>query len=196
MLRIGLTGSMATGKSTVLESFARLGVPVYSADTAVHEIYAGEAVPLVETLFPGVVSGGSVDRKRLGAALAREPERLGELESVVHPLVRQKAMAFFDAAAADGADVAVVEVPLLFETGSKYPVDEVVVTICDPQIQRARILARPGMTEQKMKFVLARQMSQQEKAALADHVIDTSSGGIEQTRAEAEALLARWRGKS
>lgn len=191
MLRVGLTGSMATGKTTVLETFAQEGIPIYSADAAVHELYAGKAAALVESLFPGVVSAGVVDRSKLSAAIAAEPDRLSELESVIHPLVRQKALDFFEASEADGAVAAVIEIPLLYETGTKYPLDKVVVTWCRPEIQRERILGRPNMSVAKMDLVLSRQMPQDEKAALADHVIDTS-GTLEQTRDAARALAKLW----
>jgi len=192
MLRIGLTGSIATGKSTVLEHLAARGIPVYSADQAVHELYIRDAVPAIETLFPGVVVDGVVDRQRLSAALAAEPGRIAELEAVVHPLVFEKAMDFLDRSEADGADIAVLEVPLLFETGLRYPLDAVIVTHCADLIQRQRALARPGMTGEKLEMILARQMSQAEKRARGDFAIDTS-GSVAQTDAQLDAILARLR---
>lgn len=189
MLRIGLTGSIAAGKSTVLETLGAMGIPTYSADAAVHALYAGEAAPLVETLFPGTVVDGVVDRRLLAQALAAQPERFPELESIIHPLVRQKGLDFFAAAEQSGADMAVIEVPLLFETGSKYPVDATIAVICDPVEQQRRILARPAMTREKMDMLLARQWPQDKKAAYADHVIDTS-GPREQTARKVEALVA------
>jgi dephospho-CoA kinase len=191
MLRVGLTGSMATGKSTVLAEIAALGVPTHSADDAVHALYAGEAVPLVEAAFPGTVRDGTVDRKRLAAILAEHPGRLGELESLIHPLVRNMAMAFLDEAEAAGADLAVIEVPLLFETGAGYGLDKVIVTACEPEIQRQRAMARPGMNGEKLDFLLSRQLDQAEKRKRADIVIDTSGtmdDTIAQTRAAISAL--------
>lgn len=188
MLRVGLTGSMATGKSTVLAEIARLGIPTYSADAAVHALYAGEAVPLIAAAFPGTVAGGEVDRKKLGQALADRPESLGELESIIHPLVRDKAVDFLDAAEAQGADMAVIEIPLLYETGTRYGLDRVIVTACDPAIQRQRALARPGMSGEKLDFLLSRQLDQADKKARADHVIDTS-GTMDETIARTRAVI-------
>ena len=192
MLRIGLTGSIATGKSTVLEHLAARGIPVYSADQAVHDLYRRDAVPALETLFPGVVVDGQVDRARLSAALAAEPDRISELEAVVHPLVFDKATAFLDRAEAEGADIAVLEVPLLFETGLRYPLDAVIVTHCADLLQRQRAMARPGMTSEKLQMMLARQLPQAEKRARADFAIDTS-GSVAQTDAQLDAILARLR---
>lgn len=191
MTRVALTGSIATGKSTVLSRFAARGVPVYSADQAVHDLYAGKAAPLVETLFPGTVVDGAVDRARLSAAIAAEPGRISELEEVIHPLVRQKATDFLENAEAGGAGMAVVEIPLFFESGVKYSIHKVVVTWCDPDIQRQRVLARPGMTEDKFSLILSRQWSQDEKRERADYVIDTSdtmADTLERTDAVISAL--------
>ncbi|WP_404400942.1 dephospho-CoA kinase [Pelagibacterium halotolerans] len=174
MLRVALTGSIATGKSTILSQCEALGLPTYSADTAVHELYEKDAVAAMETMFPGVTAGGRVDRAALSAALADDPKRIVDLEELIHPLVRGKTEAFFDAAEDGGADIAVVEIPLLFETGSRYALDAVIVTVCKPELQRRRALGRPGMSEQKLDMILARQMRQEDKAARADYVIDTS----------------------
>ncbi|SDG22552.1 dephospho-CoA kinase [Pelagibacterium luteolum] len=188
MLRVALTGSIATGKSTVLARFAEQGIATYSADEAVHALYAGKAAPLVETLFPGTVIDGAVDRRKLSAAIAAEPQRIGELEEVIHPLVREKAIDFMEAAEANGAEIAVIEIPLFFETGAKYSIDKVVVTWCDPDIQRQRVLERPGMSEDKLKLILSRQLSQDEKRRRADYTIDTS-GSMDQTLAETDAAI-------
>lgn len=188
MLRVGLTGSIATGKSTVLARFADLGVPAYSADQAVHDLYAGEAAPQIETLFPGVVVDGAVDRRRLSSELARDPGRIGELEAVVHPLVFEKALGFLDAAEEAGAELAVLEIPLLYETGLRYPIDTVIVTWCDDALQRERALARPGMSGEKLDLMLARQWSQAEKKARADHLIDTS-GPLAHTHREVDFVV-------
>ena len=195
MLRVGLTGSIATGKSTVLARFAEMGVPAYSADEAVHALYAGEAAPQIETLFPGVVVDGAVDRRRLSAALAQDPGRIGELEAVIHPLVFEKALGFLDAAEEAGAELAVLEIPLLYETGLRYPIDTVVVTWCADPLQRDRALARPGMTGEKLDLMLARQWSQAEKKARADYVIDTS-GELDDTRREVDFVIAALRAEA
>lgn len=189
MLRVVLTGSIATGKSTVLARFKERGIPVYSADAAVHALYAGEAVPLVETLFPGTVVDGAVDRAALSAALAREPGRMGELEEVIHPLVREKATTFMEEAEQKGAAMGVVEIPLFFENGATYTINKVVVTACDPDLQRQRVLARPGMTPSKFELMLSRQLSQAEKRRRADYVIDTS-GSMAETLAETDRVIA------
>lgn len=189
MLRVVLTGSIATGKSTVLARFAERGFPTYSADEAVHELYAGSAAALVETLFPGTVRDGEVDRKALSAAIAAEPERISELEEVIHPLVREKALDFMDSAESAGHRLAIVEIPLFFETGAKYSIDKVVTTHCDPEIQRQRVLFRPGMSSEKLDFILSRQLTQDEKRAKADHAIDTS-GTMDDTIARTDAAIA------
>lgn len=174
MYRLGLTGSIATGKSTTLQAFADLGVPVFSADAAVHELYKGEAVAPVEALFPGVAPEGIVDRAELSRRLLQDPERLAALEAVVHPLVRRRIAAFFEEAENGGASLAVADIPLLFENGVDWGLDGVAVTVVDETEQRRRVLARPGMTVEKLEAILARQMPQGEKRRRADYVIDTS----------------------
>ena len=190
MLKLGLTGSIATGKSTVLAAFAALGVPVFSSDEAVHELYAGEAVGPVGKAFPGVVREGRVDRGALSIALVADPKCLGELEHIVHPLVRRGIALFLEQAAATGAPLAVVDIPLLFEGGHDYGLDKVAVTVCDEAIQRQRALARPGMTVEKLETMLARQLPQAEKRKRADYIFDTS-GPIEATEAKVKALVDR-----
>jgi dephospho-CoA kinase len=190
MLKVGLTGSIATGKTTVLARIAALGIPVFSADEAVHRLYAGRAAAPIEQLFPGVVTGGVVDRNKLSAELLRTPARLAELEALVHPLVREEVAAFFAAAERGGATIAVVDVPLLFERGFDYGLDVIIVTAVDEAIQRARALARPGMSEAKLAAILARQLPQAEKKVRADHVIDTS-GSLESTASAITALIEK-----
>lgn len=192
MLRIGLTGSIATGKTTVLEAFGTLGIPIYSADTAVHELYRGEAAPLIENMFPGTVRAGIVDRKALSNQLSGDPQRLKELEALIHPLAREKAMQFFDRAESDGADMAVIEIPLLLETGSQYPLDQIVVTHCPSQVQEARALARPGMTREKLDFILSRQVDQEQKKQAGDWLIDTGNT-IAETEQQVRTLVERLR---
>jgi dephospho-CoA kinase len=175
MLKLGLTGSIATGKSTVLNMLAELGIPTFSSDAAVHEIYAGEAVAAVDRLFPGVGASGVVDRAELSRRLLAEPpERLRELEAVVHPMVRRRIAKFLADSEASGADIAVVDIPLLFEGGKNWGLDGVIVTVVDEAEQRRRALLRPGMTEEKLEKILARQLPQAEKRRRADYVIDTS----------------------
>jgi dephospho-CoA kinase len=185
MKRIGITGSIATGKSTLLAAFAAEGVPVFSADAAVAELYAGQAVAPVEALFPGVSKDGAVDRQELSRRLAADPSGFKRLEAVVHPLVRAKIAQFFDEAERDGHFAAAVEVPLLFESGYDYGLDGIAVTVVDDAIQRQRVLARPGMTVDKMQTLLARQMPQAEKKRRATWVFDTA-----QSRETIEAQVA------
>ena len=174
MIRVGLTGSIGMGKSTSAKLFAAAGIPVNDADAVVHDLYSGEAVPLVEAAFPGSTANGVVDRAELGRQLAADPSRFQRLEAIVHPLVRQREQVFLDRQIAAGADMVVLDIPLLFETGATERVDKIVVVSCDPQIQRQRVLARPGMTEEKFNMILSRQTPDAEKRARADYVIDTS----------------------
>jgi dephospho-CoA kinase len=198
MWRIGITGSIATGKSTVLQAFADLGVPVFSADQAVAELYEGDAVAPVEALFPGVTTAGRIDKSLLSQRLAADPTGFRRLEAVVHPLVRQRIAAFMDKAEAEGHALAVVEVPLLFESGYDYGFDAIGVTWVDEAVQRQRALARPGMTVEKLDTILARQMPQADKRARATYVFDT--GGphqltIDMVTALVEAIRAQGPGK-
>lgn len=174
MWRIGITGSIATGKSTLLAAFEKAGVPIFSADAAVAELYAGDAVAPVEALFPGVTQNGVIDRQALAARLAADPSGFARLEAVVHPLVRQRIADFLDTAERNGHKIAAVEVPLLFESGHDYGFDAVAITHVDEAIQRQRALARPGMTVDKLDTILARQMPQAEKKARADYLFDTA----------------------
>jgi dephospho-CoA kinase len=174
VLKVGLTGSIATGKSTVLDFIAAQGVPVISSDDIVHKLYSGGAVAPVEKLFPGVTRAGGIDREELSRRLIAAPERLKELEAVVHPLVRNEIAYFFKAEEGRNAPLAVADIPLLFENGFDYGLDAVIVTTVDPQIQRERALERPGMSVEKLEAILARQMPQAEKIKRASYVIDTS----------------------
>ncbi|WP_332689524.1 dephospho-CoA kinase [Devosia sp.] len=194
MWRIGITGSIATGKSTVLKAFGDLGVPVFSADEAVAELYQGEAVAPVEALFPGVTRDGVIDRATLSQKLAAEPSGFKRLEAVVHPMVRARIARFMDEAEAAGHALAAVEVPLLFESGYDYGFDAIAVTWVDEAIQRQRALARPGMTVEKLDTILARQLPQAEKKARATYLFETS-GSIEETAAMVAALVASIRAK-
>jgi dephospho-CoA kinase len=194
MWRIGITGSIATGKSTVLKAFADLGVPVFSADTAVAELYEGEAVAPVEALFPGVTHDGRIDRALLSKKLGEDPAGFKRLEAVVHPLVRARIAQFLDTAEAHGHALAVVEVPLLFESGHDYGFDAIAVTFVDEAIQRERALARPGMSVEKLNTILARQTPQAEKKRRATYLFDTGSS-VAQTQQEVAALVAAIRAK-
>lgn len=189
MFVIGLTGSMATGKSSVLDLFAETGASVFSADAAVHDLYAGAASAPIAAAFPDTVRNGIVDRNALGTVLVENPQRLAELEAIVHPLVREKLTQFLATARAGGAGLAVVDIPLLFETGHDYGFDAVAVTWCADGLARARALARPGMTVEKYETILARQLPQAEKKARARYLFDTGRP-LRRTRAEVRALAA------
>jgi len=173
MLRIGLTGSIGMGKSTMGKLFAEAGVPVNDSDAVVHDLYAGEAAPLVDAAFPGTMKEGAVDRQELARQLAGSADGFKRLEAIVHPLVRKREAEFIERERQRGSPMVLLDIPLLFETGAESRVDVIVVVSCDPQIQRERVLARPGMTVAKFDMILARQTPDAEKRARADYVIDT-----------------------
>jgi dephospho-CoA kinase len=176
MLLLGLTGSIGMGKSTTAKLFAEAGVPVYDADATVHMLYEGEAVPAIEAAFPGTTADGKVDRNKLSARVVHDPAAIRQLEQIVHPMLGASRQKFLDDAERSGAPVAVVDVPLLFETGGEKRVDAVVVVTTTPEIQRQRILARDNMTGEKLDAILARQLPDAEKRRRADFVVDTSHG--------------------
>jgi dephospho-CoA kinase len=176
MVILGLTGSIGMGKSTTAAMFRDAGVPVHDSDAVVHRLYAGRAAPLVEAAFPGVVSDGVVDRKLLGDRVVGKPDAMKRLEAIVHPLVREEEEAFRARAAAGRAQVAVLDIPLLFETGGDARVDAVVVATAPADVQRARVIARPGMTEERFRAILAKQTPDAEKCRRAHFVVDTSRG--------------------
>ena len=176
MIVIGLTGSIGMGKSTTAEMFKSLGVPVISADEIVHDLYCGEAAPLIDKAFPGTAPDGVVDRQILSERLMQAPQDFARLEAIIHPLVRAREKAFIDTARSRGDPLVLVDIPLLFETGATDRVDKIVVVTCAPDIQRQRVLARPGMTAEKFEAILKRQTPDAEKRARADYVIDTGAG--------------------
>jgi dephospho-CoA kinase len=176
MIILGLTGSIGMGKSTTAKLFAEAGVPVYDADATVHMIYEGEAAPAIEAAFPGTTSGGKVDRTKLSAQVVHDAEAIRRLEQIVHPMLRAYHQKFLDDAEQSGAAVAVVDVPLLYETGGEKRVDAVVVVTTSPENQRERILARDNMTGEKLDAILARQLPDAEKRKRADFIVDTSHG--------------------
>lgn len=186
---LGLTGSIGMGKSTTAKLFAEAGVPVYDADATVHKVYEGEAVPAVEAAFPGTTVDGKVDRARLSAKVVGDTEAIKRLEQIVHPMLRSHHQAFLDDAERRDVPVAVVDVPLLFETGGDKRVDAVVVVTTSPETQRERILARGTMTEAALDAILARQMPDAEKRKRADFVVDTSHG-LDPVRARIHDILA------
>ncbi len=188
MFVLGLTGSIGMGKTTTARFFAEEGVPVYDADAAVHRLYAGEAVPLIETAFPGTTVRGKVDRERLGQAVLGNETAIRKLEQIVHPLVRAEEQRFLHEAEQGAAAVAVLDIPLLFETGGDRRCDAVVVVSAPADVQRARAFGRPGMTDVKLQALLAKQMPDVEKRARADFVVD-SSQGFEAARAQVREIL-------
>ncbi|HLX13885.1 MAG TPA: dephospho-CoA kinase [Bradyrhizobium sp.] len=188
MIILGLTGSIGMGKSTTAKLFAEAGVPVYDADATVHMLYEGKAAPAIEAAFPGTTANGKVDRDRLSARVVHDPSAMKRLEEIVHPMLGASRQKFLQAAEQSGAPVAVVDVPLLFETGGEKKVDAVVVVTTTPEVQRERILARPNMTEEKLEAILARQMPDAEKRKRANFLVDTSHG-LDPVRARIRDIL-------
>jgi dephospho-CoA kinase len=188
MFIIGLTGSIAMGKSTTAKLFADAGIPVHDADAAVHRLYEGEAAPKVEAAFPGTTRNGKVDRALLGQRVLGDAAALKHLEAIIHPLVRASELRFLDQAERSGAPIAVLDIPLLFETGGEGRLDAVVVVSAPPEMQRQRVLDR-GLSAERFEDLLARQVPDAQKRARADFVVDTSQG-IEHARRQVDSILA------
>lgn len=193
MIVLGLTGSIGMGKSTTAKMFAEAGVPVHDSDEAVHRLYAGKAAPLVEAAFPGTTVSGAVDRTKLAGHVLGDAAALKRLEAIIHPLVRADADAFLARNRAAGAPLVVLDIPLLFETAGRGRVDKVVVVTAPADIQRARVLARPGMSEAKLAAILAKQVPDAEKRRQADFIIDTGLG-FEAARASVASIIAELTG--
>ena len=196
MIRLGLTGSIGMGKSETAKMFRRLGVPVCDADRLVHDLYAvgGAAVGPVERAFPGVMRNGAIDRAELGRRVVGRPEEIRQLEAIVHPLVRRAQQIFLDAARRRRERLVVLDIPLLYETGGEARVDYVAVTSAPPALQRARVLRRPGMTEERFLGILSHQVPDREKRRRADFVIRTGLGrrdALDQVRAIVRRLKPR-----
>ncbi len=192
MIVVGLTGSIGMGKSTTAKMFAEEGVPVNDSDAVVHDLYRGDAVAPIGIAFPGSVRDGAVDRQELSRQLSAAPEKFQILEAIVHPLVRQREIAFLERHRQSETDIVVLDIPLLFEVKGADRVDVVVVVTCDPQIQRARVLARPGMTEEKLAMILSRQLPDSEKREKADFLIDTGLG-LQSAKARVREIIASLR---
>lgn len=190
MILVGLTGSIGMGKSTTAKMFAAAGCAVYDADASVHALYRAEAVPLIEEAFPGTTAGGMVDRRKLGAAVLGDGAAMKRLEAIVHPLVRAREQAFVERARASAARIAVLDIPLLFETGAQGRVDARVVVTAEAGVQRERVLARPGMDEATFEKIRNRQMADEEKRRLAHFLIDTGHGLEHARRSVANILRA------
>jgi dephospho-CoA kinase len=192
-LLVGLTGSIGMGKTETARMFERLGIPVHDADAAVHRLYepGGAAFPAVAKAFPECIRGGRVDRARLSELVRANPSAIERLEAIVHPLVAANQEAFVEQAAALGSDLVVLDVPLLFETGGEARMDAVVVVSAPADTQRARVLARPGMTGELLEHILARQIPDVEKRARAHFVVETGKGlrhAFEQVKSVVAAL--------
>lgn len=188
MLIIGLTGSMGMGKSTVAARFRARGIAVFDADAEVHRLYEATAAPLIEAAFPGTTREGQVDRGKLAAVLALDLHGFERLEAIVHPLVQEAERAFLRSEAQRGARLAVLEIPLLYETGADKEVDTVMVASASAELQRERLLGRPGMTEARLETLLGRQMPDAEKRAMADFVVDTN-GSITESERQVDAII-------
>jgi dephospho-CoA kinase len=188
MFILGLTGSLGMGKSTTAGFFAEAGIPVHDADAAVHRLYAGEAAAAIEAAFPGTATAGKVDRAKLATRVLDNPEALRKLEALIHPLVREAETLFLAKAEARGAKIAVLDIPLLFETGADQRVDATVVVSAPDDVQKSRVLERPGMTPEKLDVLLARQIPDSEKRRRADFVVDTSRG-FEAARTQVKEIL-------
>ena len=196
MIVVGLTGSIGMGKSATLAAFADLGVPVWDADAAVHRLYGpgGAGVAPVRALAPDAVGTQGVDRAKLRAAILADPALLKRIEAAIHPLVAVDRDAFLASARADGAALAVCDIPLLFETGADAWLDQVVVVSAPAEIQHARVLGRPGMTAEALEAILARQVPDAEKRARADYIVDTGQSK-DYARTQVAAILAGLTGK-
>ena len=194
MIVIGLTGSIGMGKTTTAAMFADEGVPVHDSDATVHALYSGRAAPLIEAAFPGTTANGVVDRTRLAAAVLGNGDALKRLEAIVHPLVRKEEERFRSENVAAGADMILLDIPLLFEAGRDKAVDAIVVVSADVAIQRERVLSRPGMSEEKFAAIQARQLPDAEKRERADYVVDTGKG-MDDAREQVRAIIADMRAK-
>ena len=188
MFVLGLTGSLGMGKSTTAQFFADAGVPVHDADAVVHQLYEGQSVAAIEAAFPGTTVDGTVDRAKLAARVLNDPAALKRLEEIVHPLVEEAEQRLLAEAEKRGKKVAVLDIPLLYETGGERRVDAVVVVSAPGEVQRTRLLQRPGMTIEKIESILAWQMPDAEKRARADFIVDTSRG-FDAARAQVRAIL-------
>ena len=189
MIKIGLTGSIGMGKTTTGQMFVDRGCPLHDADAIVHALYKGEAVELIEAEFPGTTGPLGVDRTRLSEQVIGNPDAMKRLEGIIHPLVRAEETKFFERARKNGAEIVVLDIPLLFETEAQSRVDVVVVVSAEEDIQRVRVLERPGMTEEKFEAIKAKQMPDAEKRSRADYIVDTGKG-LEDAARQVDFILA------
>ncbi len=190
MFILGLTGSIGMGKTTTARLFAEEGVPVHDSDAAVHKFYESEAAAAIEAAFPGSTANGRVDRQKLGAMVVSDAAALKRLEAIVHPLVRQSETRFLEAARQRGEKIVVLDIPLLYETGADERVDAVAVVTAPLEVQRQRVLVRPGMTPDKLEALLAKQVPDAEKRRRADFIVD-SGNGLEPAREQVRNILRK-----
>lgn len=190
MIVLGLTGSIGMGKSTTARMFEEEGVPVHDSDATVHALYRGAAVEPIRARFPAAVVDGAVDREKLAAEVLGKPDALRELEKIVHPLVRAETEAFLRKHREDGTEIVVLDIPLLFETHGEGRVDRIVVVSAPAEVQRERVLARPGMTVEKFEAILNRQVPDAQKRARADFVVDTGKG-MDAARAQVRDIIGQ-----
>ena len=193
MLKLGLTGSIGMGKSTTANLFRDEGVTVYDADATVNELYKGEAAILIEEAFPGTTVNGEVDREKLGQHVVGKPEQMKKLEQLVHPLVHAREHAFIEEHRNAGTPIVLLDIPLLFEVGGFDRVDKIIVVSASAEEQRRRVLARPGMTEEKFKAILGKQIPDEEKRKRADFIIDTNNG-VDSARDQVREILEGLKG--
>ena len=196
MIKVGLTGSIGMGKSTVASMFKQLGYPIQNADDIVHKLYSGKAVKPIQKLFPDAIIDNHVDRKKLAKLVAADPEKFKKLESTVHPLVREEEQKFFTEAERSGAKLAVLDIPLLFETNSEVRFDIIVVVSADKKVQHKRVLSRKGMTEEFFKTILKKQMPDSEKRKRAHFIIDTNTSKeitFDQVKEVAREIIENWK---
>ncbi len=185
---LGLTGSIGMGKSTTAQMFIDAGIPVHDSDACVHRLYAGKAAPMIEEAFPGTTNKDGVDRGLLGKQVIGNDSAMKKLEALIHPLVREEEITFRQKTVQSGASLAILDIPLLFETGGAERVDGIIVVTAPARIQRERVLARDGMTAEKFESILERQVPDEEKRSRADFIIDTSKG-LEFARQAVENLI-------
>lgn len=190
MIKVGLTGSIGMGKSTTAEFFRKLGCSVFDSDKVVHELYSGRAAPRIEDAFPGTVVDGVVDRKKLLARVVGNSKNMSILERIIHPLVREETQKFFEDSKKCGAKIALVDIPLLFETGAENQFDRVVVVTADERHQRDRVLSREGMTREVFQDILSRQLPDADKRKKADFLVDTGRG-LEAAEAQVKAIIEK-----
>lgn len=188
MIIVGLTGSIGMGKTTLLEMLQKRGVPTFDADAAVHKLYEGRATPLIEEAFPGTTSDGIVDRKKLSAALMDNKEAIKQLEDIIHPLVWEERKAYLMQLAETGTSFVVLDIPLLFEINADKEVDFIVVASAPSEIQKKRVLARPNMSEEKLNYILSRQLPDKQKREQADYIVETG-GDFAETEAALDKLI-------